>query len=63
MILLIKSYIKTVLCLRYSSKTIAAGAFVLATMDNKTIDWKKWIKNVELSANDIKGFYYFHFYY
>jgi len=52
--LLNESYIKTVLCLRYPSKTIAAGAFVLATIDNKNIDWKKWKKDVDVSTNDIK---------
>jgi hypothetical protein len=52
--LLNESYIKTLLCLQYPSKTIAAGAFVLATLDNKNINWKKWKKNINLSTNDIK---------
>jgi hypothetical protein len=52
--LLNESYIKTILCLQYPSKIIAAGAFVLATLNNKDIDWKKWKKNIDVSTNDIK---------
>jgi hypothetical protein len=52
--LLNESYIKTVLCLQYPAKTLAAGAFVLASYHNKNIDWKKWIKESNIPANDIK---------
>jgi len=52
--LLNESYIRTVLCLQYPSKTIAAGAFVLATFDNKNIDWNNWKKNLNIPSDDIK---------
>jgi len=52
--LLNESYIKTVLCLQYPAKTLAAGAFVLASYHNKNIDWKKWIKESNIPASDIK---------
>ncbi|ORX83791.1 hypothetical protein BCR32DRAFT_277708 [Anaeromyces robustus] len=52
--LLNESYIKTVLCLQYPSKTIAAGAFVLASFDNKNIDWNNWKKDLNIPSDDIK---------
>ncbi|ORX42113.1 hypothetical protein BCR36DRAFT_400405 [Piromyces finnis] len=53
--LLNESYIRTVLCLQYPAKIIAAGAFVLAIYQNKNINWKEWIKELNISTDDIKG--------
>lgn len=52
--LLNESYIRTVLCLQYSSETIAAGAFFLAVSQNITIDWKRWINDINIPPSDIK---------